>query len=53
MSAESKAAVALALLAVLAAASWWTLEPGRVRVLVLVLLGGFAARIVLLRLAAK
>ena len=39
--------LALAGLAVLAALAWYTLDPGRVRLVVLVLLGGFALRIVL------
>jgi hypothetical protein len=39
--------IALALLVVLAALAWRTIDPGRVRTLVLVLLGGFALRIAL------
>ncbi len=39
--------VALAFLAVLAALSWYTMEAGRIRLLVIVLLGGFALRIAL------
>jgi len=38
---------ALAGLAVLAALGWYTMDPGKVRLLVMVLLGGFAARIAL------
>jgi hypothetical protein len=40
-------AVALAALAVLAAIAWQMLDPGRVRNVVWILLGGFALRIVL------
>ncbi len=39
--------VALAGIAILAALAWQTMDPGRVRLLVFVLLGGFALRIVL------
>jgi hypothetical protein len=39
--------VALLALAVLAALAWSTMEAGRVRMLVFVLLGGFALRILL------
>jgi len=39
--------MALGLLAVLAGLAWQTLEPGKVRLVVLVLLGSFALRIVL------
>jgi hypothetical protein len=39
--------VALAGIAVLAALAWQTMDPGRIRLLVFVLLGGFALRIVL------
>src|ERR1700759_4020111 len=39
--------VALAGLAILALLAWQTLDPGRVRLLVFVLLGGFALRIAL------
>ena len=39
--------VALAGLAVLALLAWQTMDPGTVRMLVFVLLGGFALRIVL------
>jgi hypothetical protein len=37
--------IALAWLAVLAALAWTTMDPGRVRLVVVVLLGGFAFRI--------
>ncbi|HEX3661543.1 MAG TPA: hypothetical protein VHU89_08925 [Acidobacteriaceae bacterium] len=40
--------LALASLAALAALAWTTLDPGRVRLLVVVLLGGFAFRISLM-----
>ncbi|HEX3437016.1 MAG TPA: hypothetical protein VHT24_09645 [Pseudacidobacterium sp.] len=39
--------VALLVLAVLAALAWSTIDPGRIRMLVLVVLGGFALRILL------
>jgi hypothetical protein len=39
--------VALAGLAILALLAWQTMDPGRVRLLVFVLLGGFALRIAL------
>ena len=39
--------VALAGLVILAVLAWQTMDPGRVRLLVLVLLGGFALRIAL------
>jgi hypothetical protein len=39
--------VALLVLAVLAALAWSTIDPGRIRMLVFVLLGGFALRILL------
>jgi hypothetical protein len=39
--------VALAVLAVLAGLAWRTIDPGKVRTLVFVLLGGFALRIAL------
>jgi len=39
--------VALAGLAILALLAWQTMDPGRVRMLVFVLLGGFALRIAL------
>jgi len=40
--------VALAGLAILALLAWQTMDPGRVRLLVFVLLGGFALRIALM-----
>jgi len=40
-------AVALLVLAVLAALAWSTMDSGKVRVLVFVLLGGFALRVLL------
>jgi len=39
--------VALAGIAILAALAWQTMDPGRIRLLVFVLLGGFALRIML------
>jgi len=43
----SRAAIAFSLLAVLAAAAWKTMEPGKPRWIVVVILGGFALRILL------
>jgi uncharacterized membrane protein len=40
--------IALASLAVLAALAWTTMDPGRVRLVVVILLGGFALRISLM-----
>jgi hypothetical protein len=40
-------AVALAGLAVLAALAWYTMDAGKIRLLVMILLGGFALRIAL------
>jgi len=40
--------MALAFLAILAALAWTTMDPGRIRLLVVVLLGGFALRISLM-----
>ena len=45
--------IALAILLGLAAVSWSTMEPGRYRDLVLLLLGFFAVRIVLGRLRSR
>jgi hypothetical protein len=39
--------VALAVLAILAILAWQTMDAGRIRMLVFVLLGGFALRVVL------
>jgi len=39
--------VALATLGLLAAIAWWTLDAGKIRTLVFILLGGFALRIAL------
>jgi hypothetical protein len=39
--------VALAFLAVLAALAWYTMDPGKIRLVVMILLGGFALRIAL------
>jgi len=39
--------VGIAFLAVLAALTWYTLDPGRIRLVVMILLGGFALRIAL------
>ncbi|HZZ39699.1 MAG TPA: hypothetical protein VFE06_11235 [Acidobacteriaceae bacterium] len=40
--------IALASLAILAALAWTTLDPGRVRLVVVILLAGFALRIALM-----
>ncbi len=42
-----KAGIALGLLVVLAAAAWKTMDPGKPRLIVFVLLGGFALRVLL------
>jgi len=39
--------VGLALLAALAALTWYTMDPGKIRLVVMILLGGFALRIAL------
>jgi hypothetical protein len=39
--------VALASIAVLAGLAWYTLDPGRIRLVAMILLGGFALRIAL------
>jgi hypothetical protein len=39
--------LALAFLAVFAALAWYTMDTGRIRLLVMVLLGGFALRVAL------
>ena len=43
----NKAAIAIGLLVVLAGAAWKTMDPGRPRLVVLIVLGGFALRILL------
>jgi hypothetical protein len=40
-------AIALAGLAILAALAWYTMDAGKLRILVMILLGGFAVRIAL------
>ena len=45
--------VALAVFAGLALLAWWTIEPGKFRSLTWVLLGFFAARVVLTRLGSR
>jgi hypothetical protein len=42
-----RTAIALALLAALAAAAWKTMDPGKPRLIALVVLGGFALRVLL------
>jgi hypothetical protein len=42
---------ALAGLAAVAALAWFTMDPGRIRLVVMILLGGFAVRIALTALA--
>ena len=44
---QRKAAIALGLLALLAAAAWKVMDPGKPRVIVFVVLGGFALRVLL------
>jgi hypothetical protein len=44
---------ALAFLAILAALAWYTLDPGRIRLVVMILLGGFALRIALTAKVAR
>jgi hypothetical protein len=46
-NAVKKTAIAIGLLALLAGAAWKTMEPGRTRLVVLLVLGGFALRILL------
>ena len=46
-SLQRKAAIALGLLAVLAAAAWKTMDPGKPRLIVFVVLAGFALRVLL------
>jgi hypothetical protein len=45
---KQRTGVALGVLAATAAVSWATMEPGRIRSLVLILLSGFALRILLM-----
>jgi hypothetical protein len=40
-------AIALAGLAILAALAWYTMDAGKIRILVMILLGGFALRVAL------
>ena len=40
-------AIALSGLAILAALAWYTMDAGKIRILVMILLGGFALRIAL------
>jgi hypothetical protein len=47
MSRATKKWISLALLAGLAGLAWATIEPGKIRLVVLVLVGSFALRIVL------
>ena len=42
---------ALAGLAAIAVLAWFTMDPGKIRLVVMILLGGFAARIALTALA--
>ncbi len=39
--------IALLVLAVMAGLAWWTMDAGRTRMLVFILLGGFALRVLL------
>jgi len=45
--------IALAVLALLAAIAWFTMEPGKYRALTMVFIGFFAARVLIGRLKAK
>ena len=47
MTAGKRKVMALALLAVLAGLTWLTMDAGKIRLVVLILLGGFALRIAL------
>jgi hypothetical protein len=47
MAGGKRKIAALAFLVILAALAWYTLDPGRVRLVVMILLGGFALRIAL------
>jgi hypothetical protein len=51
LSGSKRKYAALAGLAVIALLAWFTLDPGRIRLVVMILLGGFAARIALTHLA--
>ncbi len=54
LTAGRKTAIALVLYAALAALAWWTMEPGKFRTLVLIVLAGLALRVLLgARLAAR
>ena len=50
---SGRLAISLAVLALLASLAWFTMEPGRYRVLTFVLLGFFAFRIALARLRSR
>ncbi len=45
--------VALAGLAILAVLAWYTMDAGKVRLLVMILLGGFALRIALTNIGSR
>jgi len=47
VSGAKRKVMALALLAVLAGLAWMTMDAGKIRLVVLILLGGFALRIAL------
>jgi hypothetical protein len=49
----NRAAIAFGLLTVLAAAAWKTMDPGKPRLIVLVILAGFALRILLASRASR
>ncbi len=53
MSSVSKKWIALGLLAVVAGLAWGTMEPGKIRLVVFVLIGSFALRIALARSASR
>jgi hypothetical protein len=44
---QRKAAIALSLLALLAGVAWMVMDPGKPRLIVFVVLGGFALRVLL------
>ncbi len=50
---QGRMLVSLAVLVILASLAWWTMEAGRFRSVTLVLLGFFAARIVLARAGSR
>jgi hypothetical protein len=53
MAGGKRKIAALAFLAILAALAWYTLDPGRIRLVVMIFLGGFALRIALVAKVAQ